>query len=75
MVQRLTPAEAARVCAEAGRLDKKALAQEKDSNISGQLAAGLAAVAGRLEPAEAARVCTEAAGVLNRAGPGGSGTG
>ena len=60
MAGRLEPAEAARVCAEAARLLKQALAQEKDAHCPRQLAEGLAAVAGRLEPAEAARLLSQA---------------
>ena len=52
---------------EAARLLNQALAQEKDGLARWQLAAGLAAVAGRLEPAEAARACAEAARLLNQA--------
>ncbi|HKI33783.1 MAG TPA: protein kinase [Gemmataceae bacterium] len=52
---------------DAARLLTQALAQEKDARDRWQLAAGLAAVAGRLEPAEAARACVEAARLLAQA--------
>jgi hypothetical protein len=52
---------------EAAWLLNEALAQEKNAWDRGQLAEGLAVVAGRMGPAEAARVCAEAARVLNQA--------
>jgi tRNA A-37 threonylcarbamoyl transferase component Bud32 len=53
--------------ADAVRLLRQALAQEKDAWARQQLAEGLAAVAGQLEPAEAARVCAEPARLLSQA--------
>jgi tRNA A-37 threonylcarbamoyl transferase component Bud32 len=59
----LEPAEGVRVCAEAARLLRQALAQSP----SMFLATGLANVADRLEPAERARVCADAARLLSQA--------
>jgi tRNA A-37 threonylcarbamoyl transferase component Bud32 len=61
--KRIAPNHAARLLIQALRTPGSTT-QENDSADCGQLAVGLAAVAGRLEPAEAAHVCTEAAQFL-----------
>jgi tRNA A-37 threonylcarbamoyl transferase component Bud32 len=66
--ERLEPAQATRICAEATHLFSQALAQEMNvANRAHYLAKCLAAVAARLQPAEAAPICAEAARLLNRA--------
>ncbi len=64
--QRLEPAEADRVCAEAAGLMNQAVKREEDLNLRWQLAATLAVLAERMEPAGAARVCAQAADQLNQ---------
>jgi hypothetical protein len=67
VAERLEPAVAARLCAEAAKLLNEALAQNPAFVTRAALAQGLVAVADRLEPAKAAGVCAEAARLLSRA--------
>jgi hypothetical protein len=64
---RLEPADAARACGEAARLQSQALAGGKDAFSRRQLADGLAFVGPLMEPVEGARVCLDAARLLNQA--------
>jgi tRNA A-37 threonylcarbamoyl transferase component Bud32 len=60
LVERIEPAEARRLCAEAAPALAHAVAEEKDANVRQALGESLSAVAGRLESAEAVRLLSEA---------------